>query len=251
MMCAYASDVTPMADAEGPRERILIVDDDEEIRLLVGNSLARHGYRIVTAADVAEAEGELLRWPIDLIILDVMMPGEDGLSFCRRVSHRQGPLILILSALDGSGDRIVGLELGADCYVPKPCEPRELVANVRALLRRSRTADIRGQNLDRTVEFDDWQLDLVGRFLRDPNGTIIGMSSSEFTLLRTLVDRPKRVLSRDQLIDLAYPSHTEVFDRAIDVQISRLRRKFGSDGARLIQTVRHEGYMFAASVARR
>lgn len=239
------------AEEEERRERILIVDDDEDIRALVSTSLARHGYQVVTAANVIDAEHEIARWPIDLIILDVMMPGEDGLSFCRRISGRDGPLILILSALDSSGDRIVGLELGADSYLPKPCDPRELVANVRAMLRRSRLAISNGPDLGRSAEFDDWQLDLVARFLRDRNGTIIDLSSSEFALLRAFVEHPKRVLSRDQLINLAYPADADVFDRAVDVQISRLRRKFGVDGNRLIQTVRYEGYMFATPVIRR
>ena len=245
-MCRYMTD----KDDEQPA-RILIVDDDEDIRTLVSASLARHGYQVLCAANVGEAERELSRWPVDLIILDVMMPGEDGLSFCRRISDREGPLILILSALDGSGDRIVGLELGADSYVPKPCDPRELVANVRALLRRSKLTVNHGPGLERSAEFDRWQLDLIGRFLRDPQGTVVDLSSSEFALLRAFVDRPKRVLSRDQLIEFSYPGGVDVFDRAVDVQISRLRRKFGSDGNRLIQTIRNEGYMFATSVLRR
>lgn len=231
--------------------RVLVVDDDAEIRDLVARSLDRHGFEVVTAADVPQAERALALRAFDLVILDVMMPGEDGLSFCRRFATREGPMVLILSALDGSGDRIAGLELGADCYLAKPCDPRELVATVRALLRRSSITTVDGPDNGRSAEFDGWQLDLAGRFLRDPDGVVIDLASAEFVLLRAFVERPRRVLSRDTLLDAAYGDSAEVFDRAIDVQVSRLRRKFGNQGMQLIRTVRNEGYMFWAVVVRR
>lgn len=234
-----------------PLQRILVVDDDEAIRRLVSASLVRHGYDAATAADVPEAERMLGERRYDVVILDVMMPGEDGLSFCRRLTGPGAPMILILSALDASSDRTVGLEVGADAYCPKPCEPRELVATVRALLRRSRYAVDDGPEHGRTVEFGSWQLDLIERALHTAGGERIELSTAEFGLLRTFVDMPRRVLTRDFLLDATHGTGVDVFDRAIDVQVSRLRRKFGGEGSRLIRTVRNEGYMFALPVVRR
>jgi len=179
------------------------------------------------------------------------MPGEDGLSFCRRLSQSSDVPIIILSALDSSGDKIVGLEVGADNYMTKPCEPRELIAHVRAVLRRSRSQIIDGPATGRTAEFEGWQLDLISRYLRDPRGLVVDLASSEFLLMRTLVENPRRALSRDRLLDALHGGAAGVFDRSIDVQISRLRRKLGTDGPRLIRTVRHEGYMFVTSVVQR
>ncbi|MFO6446168.1 response regulator [Erythrobacter sp. NE805] len=237
--------------AAAPAERILVVDDDEAIRRLVSASLTRHGYEASAAADVAEAERMLAARSYDVVILDVMMPGEDGLSFCRRIAGPDAPMILILSALDASSDRTVGLEVGADAYCPKPCEPRELVATVRALLRRSRRAVDEGPQTGRILEFGTWQFDLVDRALRTSEGERIELSASEFSLLRSFVSMPRRVLTRDQLLDSAYGSGVDVFDRAVDVQVSRLRRKFGAEGASVIRTVRNGGYMFTLPVVRR
>lgn len=239
------------AGAPALHQRILVIDDDDGIRRLVSASLRRHGYDAQVAADAAEAERMLGERGYDVVILDVMMPGEDGLSFCRRIASPGGPMILILSALDASSDRTVGLEVGADAYCPKPCEPRELVATVRALLRRRRAIIEDGPEHGRLVEFGEWQLDLIDRSLRSAEGERIELSSSEFSLLRSFVDMPRRVLTRDCLLDSAYGSGVDVFDRAIDVQVSRLRRKLGQDGARLIRTVRNEGYMFTVPVVRR
>ncbi len=234
-----------------PQGRILVVDDDDDIRRLVSRSLERHGYAVDTAGDAPEAEAMLARRPYDLVVLDIMMPGEDGLSFCRRLAGPEGPMILILSALDASSDRIVGLEVGADAYCPKPCEPRELVATVRALMRRARVIVEHGPQAGRLAEFRDWQLDLIGRSLRDPEGNLVELSTAEFLLLRSFIESPRRVLTRDQLLDLAHGSGADVFDRAIDVQVSRVRRKLGSVGMQLIKTVRNEGYMFTAPVIMR
>lgn len=241
------SETIPGAEAI-PQGRILVVDDDDDIRRLVSRSLERHGYAVDVACDALEAENLLARRPYDLIVLDIMMPGEDGLSFCRRLAGPEGPMILILSALDASSDRIVGLEVGADAYCPKPCEPRELVATVRALMRRARVIVEQGPQVGRCAEFWNWQLDLIGRFLRDPEGNPIELSTAEFLLLRSFVESPRRVLTRDQLLDQAHGAGADIFDRAIDVQVSRVRRKLAPVGMQLIKTIRNEGYMFTAPV---
>ena len=222
--------------------RILMVDDDPGIRDVVSDFLGRHGYQVVTAGDAAEMEQELERGPVDLIVLDVMLPGEDGLAICRRLAVAPSPPIIMLSAMGEDTDRIVGLELGADDYLAKPCNPRELLARVRAVLRR---AEQRGQ-------FAGWRLDLVRRELRSPQGVVVNLSSGEFSLLRAFVERPQRVLTRDQLLEFARGPDSDAFDRAIDVQISRLRRKLddGGGGQDLIRTIRNEGYMFTAKVKR-
>ena len=162
----------------------------------------------------------------DLIVLDVMMPGEDGLSICRRLTG-EGPPIIMLSAMGEDTDRIVGLELGADDYLAKPCNPRELLARVRAVLRR-RAKTARGDGP--ALSFAGWRLDLVRRELTVPTGVVVTLSSGEFSLLRAFVERPQRVLTRDQLLECARGADSDVFDRAIDVQISRLRKKLDDGG---------------------
>src|SRR3990167_6348135 len=229
--------------------RILMVDDDPGILDVVSDFLGKHGYHVETAGDAREMEQALERGPVDLIVLDVMLPGEDGLSIARRLSG-EGPPIIMLSAMGEDTDRIVGLELGADDYLSKPCNPRELLARVRAVLRR---AEQRGQSTSATAgcEFAGWRLDLVRRELRSPHGVVVNLSSGEFSLLRTFVERPQRVLTRDQLLEFARGPDSEAFDRAIDVQISRLRRKLDDGGGQdLIRTIRNEGYMFTAKVKR-
>lgn len=230
--------------------RILMVDDDPGIRDVVSDFLAKHGYQVETAGDAREMEQALERGPIDLIVLDVMLPGEDGLAICRRLAVSEGPPIIMLSAMGEDTDRIVGLELGADDYLSKPCNPRELLARVRAVLRR---AEQRGQTnaVSAGCEFAGWRLDLVRRELRSPQGVVVNLSSGEFSLLRAFVERPQRVLTRDQLLEFARGPDSDAFDRAIDVQISRLRRKLDDGGGQdLIRTVRNEGYMFTPKVKR-
>jgi two-component system OmpR family response regulator len=231
--------------------RILMVDDDPGIRDVVSDFLGRHGYQVATAADSREMEQALERGPVDLIVLDIMLPGEDGLAVCRRLASAEaGPPIIMLSAMGEDTDRIVGLELGADDYLAKPCNPRELLARIRAVLRRS---DVRGgSGVGASCEFAGWALDLVRRELRSPPGVVVNLSSGEFSLLRVFVERPQRVLTRDQLLELARGPDSEAFDRAIDVQISRLRRKLddGGGGQDLIRTIRNEGYMFTPKVRR-
>jgi len=233
--------------------RLLIVDDDPGIRDVVSEFLSRHGYEVDTAADGKEMEQLLGRAAYDLIVLDVMMPGEDGLAICRRISAQPGgPAIIMMSAMGEETDRIVGLELGADDYVPKPCNPRELLARVRAVLRRRLEPRPSDEPIGAACEFAGWRLDLVRRELRSPQGVVVNLSSGEFSLLRAFVEHPQRVLTRDQLLDYARGRDSEAYDRAIDVQISRLRRKLG-DGSdiELIRTIRSEGYMFTPKVVRK
>lgn len=231
--------------------RILMVDDDPGIRDVVSDFLGRHGYKVETAADAREMDEALERGPVDLVVLDVMLPGEDGLAICRRLSvGESGPPIIMLSAMGEDTDRIVGLEVGADDYISKPCNPRELLARVRAVLRR---AEQRANPTPTSAgcEFAGWRLDLVRRELRSPQGVVVNLSSGEFSLLRAFVERPQRVLTRDQLLELARGPESDAFDRAIDVQISRLRRKLDDGGGQdLIRTIRNEGYMFAPKVKR-
>jgi two-component system OmpR family response regulator len=190
------------------------------------------------------------RFAPDLVVLDLMMPGEDGLSICKRLSGADGPAVIMLSAMGEETDRIVGLELGADDYLPKPCSPRELLARTRAVLRRRREVPEAGQAA--VLEFDGWTLDLVRRELRSAAGVVANLSGGEFHLLRTFLERPGRVLTRDQLLDLARGPSSDAFDRAIDVQISRLRRKLDDGSGRdPIRTVRGEGYLYAGQVRRR
>jgi len=241
-----ATDMTASAAA-----RILMVDDDPGIRDVVSDFLRRHGYRVETAADGREMDEALTREPVDLVVLDIMLPGEDGLAICRRLASDAGaPPVIMLSAMGEDTDRIIGLEVGADDYLPKPCNPRELLARVRAVLRRIEQRNA-GSATAAGCEFAGWRLDLVRRELRSPQGVVVHLSSGEFGLLRVFVDRPQRVLTRDQLLELARGPDSAVFDRAIDVQISRLRRKLDDSGGQdLIRTVRNEGYMFTAKVKR-
>jgi two-component system OmpR family response regulator len=236
----------------GPTARVLMVDDDRGIRDVVSEFLRRHGFSVETAGDANEMEQALARNPADLIVLDIMLPGEDGLAICRRLAGPDGPAIIMLSAMGEETDRIVGLELGADDYLPKPCNPRELLARIRAVLRRRQEPRSSDLPLGAGCAFAGWRLDLVRRELRSPQGVVVNLSSGEFSLLRAFVERPLRVLTRDRLLDLARGPDTEAYDRAIDVQISRLRKKLddGVGGQELIRTIRNEGYVFTAKVTR-
>ena len=229
---------------------ILMVDDDQGIRDVVSDFLSMHGYRVETAGDAREMQRILDRGQVDLIILDIMLPGEDGLAICRRLSQVDSPPIIMLSAMGEDTDRIVGLELGADDYLAKPCNPRELLARVRAVLRRAQARATAGST-GAGFEFAGWRLDPLRRDLRSPDDVTINLSSGEFSLLRAFIEHPQRILTRDQLLDYARGPDTEAFDRAIDVQISRLRRKLDDGGGQdLVRTVRNEGYMFTAKVRR-
>jgi two-component system OmpR family response regulator len=225
---------------------ILIVDDDPEIRVLLANSLGNQGYRVHTAAGAREMDRILAQANIDLVLLDVMMPGEDGLSICRRLTQEQGPAVIMLSALGDEPDRILGLELGAGHYLSKPCSPREILAHVRAALRQRRSAVT--QERHRVLGFAGWRIDLASHELTDPDGVIVDLTDGEFAVLRAFVERPRRVLTREALLEAARGPDSDAFDRAIDVQVSRLRRKLKAQSDEIIRTVRNEGYLFCPQV---
>ena len=230
---------------------ILVVDDHRDIRDAVSRYLERNGMRASAARDAAEMDARLAMGQYDLIVLDVMMPGEDGLSVCRRLSAEGSVPILMLTALGEDTDRIVGLELGADDYLPKPFNPRELLARIKAILRRSAPMEpIAGTLSGRRVAFADWELDTDRRVLIAKNGAETALTSAEFRLLTVLLERPRLVLSREQLLDLTSGRAAQAFDRAIDNQVSRLRRKIEPDPSRstIITTVRGGGYCLATDV---
>ncbi len=238
--------------------RILIVDDDAGIRELMGGFLARHGYHVDAAADPARMRELLAQDRYDLIVLDVMMPGEDGLTALRALQRDGGPPVIMLSAVGTDVDRIVGLEIGAEDYMAKPCNPRELLARIRTVLRRAtRTTGAPADAVAADPEavgllFAGWRLDPQERLLLDAAGQPVTLSDGEFRLLRAFAEHPRRVLTRDQIMDYALGTASQAYDRAIDVQLSRLRRKLSEreGGAELIRTVRNEGYMFVPAVTR-
>ena len=242
---------TPATDME-QQPLILVVDDDPDLRKLITEFLSGRGYRVAAAENAAVMLQMIEVERPDLIILHVMMPGEDGLSVARRLASEKGPAVIMLSALGSDTDRIIGLEIGADDYLAKPCNPRELLARVRAVLRRQSAGESAGDRDGRVFEFAGWKLDVLRRDLRDPKGIFIELSDGEFALLRSFVEHPQRVLSRDRLLEYAHGgSSPDVFDRAIDSQISRLRRKLNDRSSEeLIRTVRNEGYMLLPKVTR-
>lgn len=232
---------------------LLIVDDDREIRDLVSRFLRGHGYRVDVAADGKQMQRALADGRFDLVVLDVMLPGEDGLTLCRKLRAESRLPVIMLTALGEETDRIVGLELGADDYLAKPFNPRELLARIRAVLRRVSEAPAAEVPDDASaLAFNGWRLDLSRRELTDPDGGLVALTAGEYGLLLALAERPNRVLSREQLLDLTRGRDAAPFDRAIDVQLSRLRRKIETDPKNpgLIKTVRGGGYLFAAKVAR-
>lgn len=237
----------PIADMD-METRLLIVDDDPGIRELTAGFLTTHGYIVDTAADGTEMRRLLATENYALIVLDVMMPGEDGLSACRRIARADGPEIVFLSALGEEQDRILGLEVGAGHYLPKPCSPREILATVRAALRK-RGAIATAESGD-IYTFEGWRIDLGSHELFDPNGVLVGLTDGEFAVLRVFIERPRRVLSREALLAAARGPDSDAYDRAIDVQVSRLRRKLRSGGDEIIRTVRNEGYLFVPKVVR-
>lgn len=233
------------------KNRILIVDDDEALRRLIGDFLKGHGYAVFEADGGQAMRGILEQEPVDVVVLDVMMPGEDGLSLARTLSARRDLGIIMVSALGGETDRIIGLEVGADDYLPKPVSPRELLARIRAVIRRQHQHEPES-GTGAAYIFEGWTFDVLRRVLRDPLNVIISLSDGEFSLLRVFVERSQRVLSRDQLLEYSRGPDSDAFDRAVDTQVSRLRRKLGTrTDTELIRTVRSEGYMFLPKVARR
>lgn len=228
---------------------LLVVDDDPQIRLLVSRLLQRGGYRVSLAPDGRVMNEIMAKVEIDLVLLDVMLPGRNGLDLCRDVRSRSNIPIIMLTARGDEGDRVAGLEIGADDYVTKPFSSRELLARVRAALRRVRSQPSgrsRGP-VDDEIKFDGWVLNLRRRELHSPLEVFVDLSTGEYDLLVALVEHAYRVLSRDQLMELAKTKSSDPFDRTIDVQVSRLRRKLvvSADDPDIIKTVRGAGYMFA------
>ncbi|SKA17148.1 response regulator [Consotaella salsifontis] len=237
---------------------VLIVDDHRDIRDLVGKFLSKHGLRITQAANGTEMWQALSNHRIDLIVLDLMLPGEDGLSLCRRLRAEGATTpVIMLTAMGEETDRVVGLEMGADDYMAKPFSSRELLARIKAVLRRTQmnaaaAAVVPTVGDERAIaRFTGWTLDLARHDLHRADGVVLPLSKGEYTLLVAFVERPKRVLSRDQLLDLARGRSAIPFDRSIDTQVSRLRRKLEDDPANptLIKTVWGDGYMFTADVS--
>jgi two-component system OmpR family response regulator len=232
---------------------ILVVDDDQEIRDLLALFLERQRFRVTAVRDAREARRVWPNQNIQLVVLDLMLPGEGGLDFARWLRSQSDVPIVMLTAMGEDTDRIIGLELGADDYVPKPFNPRELLARIRAVLRRAGNGSERGpeQKL-RALEFSGWLLEPTRRRLVNPEGVEVPLTGGEYDLLAALVDRANRVLTRDMLLDLLRGRQAGPFDRAIDVAISRLRRKLEDNGrnAQLIKTVRGGGYVLAAEVKR-
>ncbi|GLI24762.1 two-component system OmpR family response regulator [Xanthobacter flavus] len=234
-----------------PEGHILIVDDDAEIRRLAGKFLREHGHKVTSAQDAREMREAMAAGPVDLIILDIMLPGVSGLDLCRDLRRSSNVPIIMLTARGSDVDRIVGLELGADDYLAKPFNPRELLARIHAVLRRTRPSDavptVGGSNL----KFSGWTLDTRRRELTNPEGAVVDLSTGEYDLLLTFLEHPQRVLNRDQLMDAAKNRTATGFDRAIDIQVSRLRKKLESHGTlEMVKTVRGAGYFFAPEVER-
>jgi two-component system OmpR family response regulator len=234
-----------------PKPHILIVDDDRQIRVMVARFLAENGMRVTQAGDGELMFKALEAGRFDVVVLDVMMPGDDGFTLCRKLRSTDTIPLILLTARNSETDRIVGLELGADDYVTKPFNPRELLARIRAILRRAGAHQPAAQRLASAIyRFAGWTLDTSRRALISPHGVLTDLTTGEFELLVAFVEHPQRVLNRDQLLDLARGRVSLAFDRSIDVQVSRLRRKIEVDPniPALIKTVRNGGYFFTATV---
>jgi len=242
----------PILSGMETNPHILVVDDDREIRDLLGKFLEKHTLRVTTARDGREARRAWLNGHFQLVVLDLMLPGESGLDLARWLRTQSNVPIVMLTAMGEETDRIIGLELGADDYVPKPFNPRELLARIRAVLRR--TADAADRRVDagssQVLRFAGWVLEPPRRRLLNPDGVEVPLTGGEYDLLLALAERPNRVLTRDMLLDLLRGRQAGPFDRAIDVAVSRLRRKLEDDGrhAQLIKTVRGGGYVLATTV---
>ncbi len=232
---------------------ILLVDDEASLREPLAEYLAGQGFSVDTAENASVARTFLRDAPPNIVLLDIMMPGEDGLSLCRYITENLKLPVILLTARGEATDRIVGLEIGADDYVVKPFEPRELVARIRSVLRRGeRSAGTQATSDELVYEFEGWQLDPLKHRLTDPEGALVPISAAEYRLLSAFLDRPRQVLDRDRLLDIVQGREAHAFDRAVDNQVSRLRGKIEVDRSdpQLIHTVRGGGYRFAADVAR-
>ncbi len=231
--------------------RLLLVDDEATLREPLSDYLVRQGFVVDQAASAAQARSHLRTKTPDLALLDIMMPGEDGLALCRHMVEARAIPVIFLTAKSEATDRIVGLEIGADDYVVKPFDPRELVARIRSVLRRATRTGALAET-DAVFEFEGWRLDPLKRRLSNPDGAVVPISSAEFRLLLAFLEHPRQVLDRDRLLDMVQGREAHLFDRAVDNQISRLRRKIEADSRnpQLIQTVWGGGYMLAADVRR-
>jgi DNA-binding response OmpR family regulator len=235
-------------------DHILIVDDDREIRELVSAYLKKNGLRVTAVADGRQMRAFLEANAVDLVILDIMMPGDDGLVLSRELRagrHKATPIVMLTARTDEM-DRIIGLEMGADDYLAKPFSARELLARIKAVLRRTRMLppNLQVSEAGRVLRFGDWKLDTTARHLIDAEGTAIALSGAEYRLLRVFIDHPQRVLNRDQLLNLTQGREAELFDRSIDLLVSRVRQRLGDDAREptYIKTVRSEGYVFSMPV---
>ena len=235
-------------------DHVMIVDDDREIRELAGGFLRKNGLTVTLAADGRQMRSLLENMTVDLIVLDIMMPGDDGLVLCRELrsgKHRRIP-ILMLTARSDDMDRVLGLEMGADDYLVKPFVARELLARIKAILRRTRMLPPNFQVTEpgREIAFGNWRLDTTARHLLDAEGTIVALSGAEYRLLRVFLDHPQRVLNRDQLLNLTQGRDADFFGRSIDLLVSRLRQRLREDAREpmYIKTVRSEGYVFSVPV---
>ena len=232
-------------------DHILIVDDDAEIRTLLGRYFEKNGLRATAVADGRAMWQALDRGAFDLVVLDLMLPGDDGLTLCRNLRAHSDIPVIMLTARGEETDRIVGLEMGADDYLPKPFSARELLARIKVILRRARSLPPNLRPEEETeIRFGEWVLDTRQRHLVSAGGVVTPIGGAEYRLLRIFLDHPNRVLSRDQLMEMTQGKEADALDRAIDVQVSRLRRRLG-DGSRdaaMIKTVRGEGYVLSVPV---
>lgn len=253
-IACYVSTMPAMTSEKiiGTLMNLLIVDDDPELRELLTDLLQKYGYEVQSASNGQEMFAKLATQHIDLIILDIRLPGEDGFSLCQKLRLNSMIPIIMLTANGDETDRIVGLEMGADDYLPKPFNPRELVARIKAVLRRFQEGTLALKAKDRSpfsaaiLKFAGWRLELAGRRLISPDNLEIALSAGEYTLLLTFLERPRRVLSRDKLLELTHNREATPFDRSIDIQVSRLRQKLEDDpkNPKFIRTVRGGGYVF-------
>ncbi|MGN6315269.1 response regulator [Trinickia sp.] len=235
-------------------DHVLVVDDDRDIRELIADYLEKNGMRVSVAANGRDMRAVLESGPPDIIVLDLMLPGEDGLVLCRdlRASRHRSVPVLMLTARGEETDRIVGLEMGADDYLAKPFAVRELLARIKAVLRRARMLPpgMQVSESAHVLAFGDWRLDTVARHLLDAEGTVVALSGAEYRLLRVFLDHPQRVLTRDQLLSLTQGRQADAFDRSIDLLVSRVRQRLRDEARepRYIKTLRNEGYVFSAAV---
>ncbi|HVZ08354.1 response regulator [Rhodopila sp.] len=230
--------------------RIAVVEDDPDVSRMMVSCMTEHGFEVTPAANGRDLDRVMSSEKIDLVILDVGLPGEDGLSICRRLRGKSSVPIIMVTGRGSDTDRIVGLEIGADDYLPKPFNPRELVARVKAVMRRSAMAERQQADTARVMMFEGWKLDLARRQLFDPDGQPRSLTSGEFNILAIFCNNPRKVLSRDELLDQLHGRAAAVFDRSVDVQISRLRRKIETrtKDPSFIKTIRYGGYFFTPQV---